>query len=51
MTTTALADAAPPAHSQGTTLLLNVAHAIDHMFLLIFGTAVSVIAANESGSP
>jgi MFS family permease len=34
------------AHSQGTTLLLNVAHAIDHMFLLIFATAVSVIAAD-----
>jgi len=34
------------AHSRGTTLLLNVAHAIDHMFLLIFATAVSVIAAD-----
>jgi MFS family permease len=27
-------------------LLLNVAHAIDHMFLLIFATAVSAIAAD-----
>ena len=35
-----------PAHSRGTTLLLNVAHAIDHMFLLIFATAISVIAAD-----
>jgi MFS family permease len=36
----------PSAHSHGTTLLLNVAHAIDHMFLLIFAAAVSVIAAD-----
>ena len=34
------------AHSRGTTLLLNVGHAIDHMFLLIFATAISVIAAD-----
>jgi len=34
------------AHSRGTTLLLNVAHTIDHMFLLIFATAVSAIAAD-----
>ena len=34
------------AHSRGTTLLLNVAHTIDHMFLLIFAAAVSVIAAD-----
>ena len=27
-------------------LLLNVAHAIDHMFLLIFATAVTTIAAD-----
>ena len=33
-------------HSAGTTLLLNVAHALDHMFLLIFATAISVIAAD-----
>ncbi len=31
-------------------LLLNVAHAIDHMFLLIFATAVAAIAA-DFGSP
>ncbi|MET0209386.1 MAG: MFS transporter [Burkholderiaceae bacterium] len=29
-----------------TTLLLNVAHAIDHMFLLIFATAVTTIATD-----
>lgn len=34
------------AHSRGTTLLLNFAHTIDHMFLLIFAAAVSVIAAD-----
>ena len=27
-------------------LLLNIAHAIDHMFLLIFATAVAAIAAD-----
>src|SRR5215471_20237540 len=27
-------------------LLLNVAHALDHMFLLIFATAVTAIAAD-----
>ena len=32
-------------HTRATTLLLNVAHALDHMFLLIFATAVSTIAA------
>jgi MFS family permease len=38
---------APPVdHSVGTTVLLNVAHALDHMFLLIFATAISVIAAD-----
>jgi MFS family permease len=31
-------------HRRGTALLLNVAHAIDHMFLLIFATAVATIA-------
>ena len=31
---------------RSTALLLNVAHAIDHMFLLIFATAVTVIAAD-----
>ncbi|HMN84229.1 MAG TPA: MFS transporter [Burkholderiaceae bacterium] len=29
-----------------TSLLLNIAHAIDHMFLLIFATAVATIAAD-----
>jgi len=29
-----------------TALLLNVAHALDHMFLLIFATAVGTIAAD-----
>lgn len=33
-----------------TSLLLNVAHAIDHMFLLIFATAVGAIAAPTSAS-
>jgi MFS family permease len=32
-------------HNRPTVLLLNVAHALDHMFLLIFATAVSGIAA------
>jgi len=31
---------------RGASLLLNVAHAIDHMFLLIFATAVAAIAAD-----
>ena len=31
-------------HNRSTTLLLNVGHAIDHMFLLIFATAVTTIA-------
>ena len=30
--------------TRSTTLLLNVGHAIDHMFLLIFATAVTTIA-------
>ena len=33
-------------HNRPTVLLLNAAHAIDHMFLLIFATAVSAIAAD-----
>jgi MFS family permease len=33
-------------HSRRTVLLLNVAHAADHMFLLIFATAVASIAAD-----
>jgi len=32
-------------HTRATSLLLNVAHALDHMFLLIFATAVGSIAA------
>ena len=32
--------------SRATALLLNVAHAIDHMFLLVFATAVGAIAAD-----
>jgi MFS family permease len=32
-------------HSRTTSFMLNVAHALDHMFLLIFATAVSAIAA------
>ena len=31
-------------HSRSTNLLLNIGHAIDHMFLLIFATAVTTIA-------
>ena len=31
---------------RATALLLNLAHAIDHMFLLIFATAVTAIAAD-----
>ena len=34
------------ARHRPTALLLNVAHAIDHMFLLIFATAVTTIAAD-----
>lgn len=37
--------ALPQAHARRVTLLLNLAHAIDHMFLLIFATAVGAIAA------
>lgn len=33
-------------HKRSTILLLNVAHAVDHMFLLIFATAVGAIAAD-----
>src|SRR6187431_3132420 len=32
-------------HKRSAMLLLNVAHAVDHMFLLIFATAVASIAA------
>ena len=34
----------PTSPSRATALLLNVAHALDHMFLLIFATAVATIA-------
>jgi MFS family permease len=41
---------APPAHRPGNSMatqwLLNIGHAIDHMFLLIFATAVTSIAAD-----
>ncbi len=33
-------------HKRSTILLLNLAHAVDHMFLLIFATAVASIAAD-----
>ena len=33
-------------HKRSASLLLNVAHAVDHMFLLIFATAVASIAAD-----
>lgn len=32
--------------TRGTVLLLNIAHALDHMFLLIFATAVGAIASD-----
>src|SRR5262249_61357089 len=32
-------------NASSTALLLNVGHALDHLFLLIFATAVSAIAA------
>lgn len=38
--------ASRPAHPQVVTLLLNVGHGVDHMFLLIFATAVAAIAAD-----
>ena len=38
--------AAPHGQSGVVTLLLNVGHAIDHMFLLVFATAVAVMAAD-----
>ena len=34
----------PPARTPA--LLLNLAHALDHLFLLIFATAVAAIAAD-----
>ena len=41
----ASAPAAPLAFSRSVNLLLNIAHAVDHMFLLIFAAAVATIAA------
>src|SRR5690554_8159103 len=35
-----------PMHGKAGTWLLNIGHAIDHMFLLIFATAVTSIAAD-----
>ena len=35
-------------HKRSAILLLNVAHAVDHMLLLIFATAVATIAADFS---
>ena len=35
----------PQRNARTVALLLNLAHAIDHMFLLIFATAVGTIAA------
>jgi MFS family permease len=39
-------DAAMSAAARPVSLLLNAAHAVDHMFLLIFATAVAAIAAD-----
>lgn len=46
MTTDASASKAPPAHSVMTVGLLHAAHALDHLFLLIFATAVSRMATD-----
>ena len=46
MTTLAQTESAPDTHRRLVSLLLNMAHAIDHMFLLIFATAVAAIAAD-----
>jgi MFS family permease len=40
------AHAVPAAHTGATALLLNVAHAIDHLMLLVFATAVGAIATD-----
>ncbi|MEO8507504.1 MAG: MFS transporter [Betaproteobacteria bacterium] len=48
-TASALAASGPghlAAHTTATTMLLNVAHAIDHLVLLIFATAVGAIASD-----
>jgi len=46
MATPSLPTAQPGALPRAVGLLLNVAHAVDHMFLLIFATAVAAIAAD-----
>jgi len=46
MTTLSQAAAAPREFPPIVSLLLNIAHGIDHMFLLIFATAVASIAAD-----
>ena len=46
MTTLSQAAAAPREFPPVVSLLLNIAHGIDHMFLLIFATAVASIAAD-----
>lgn len=46
MATASLPTAPPGALPRAVGLLLNVAHAVDHMFLLIFATAVAAIAAD-----
>ena len=35
-----------PDHSRSVSLLLNIAHALDHLFLLVFATAVAAIATD-----
>lgn len=40
------AHAVPATHTGAAALLLNVAHAIDHLMLLVFATAVGAIAAD-----
>ena len=39
-----LATAPPASHGRATMALLNVAHALDHLVLLVFATAVGAIA-------
>ena len=46
MATPSLPTVPPGALPRAVGLLLNVAHAVDHMFLLIFATAVAAIAAD-----
>ena len=44
MTTTSMTTSAPQGLPAPVKLLLNIAHGVDHMFLLIFATAVAAIA-------